>query len=233
MSLRQRIRTDCPAEKFQQPQVLIDLNSSWQRNFALRKERDQLMKQQPNAQVRHSGRTPSNAVRGSNHGLRSGSSENSAEVPEVPGIYMMWNTRSGQILVGMTSNSLRLRFSQQRQALRRGGVQNRLVGAAVKAHGAESFRFCVLEAHVKRPGVKSVLKKRELWWAKRLGALDEATGLNLEAGGDWSAAARLRDVERKLIKSAEPKYVLLAGISLESAFAPEFLRSWQAGVRRS
>lgn len=191
------------------------------------------MKQQSKAQGRHSGRKPGEAVRTPKYWGRASSLELATAVPEVPGIYMMWNTTSGQILVGMTSNSLRLRVAQQWQALRRGGVQNRLVGSAVQAHGAESFRFCVLETHVKRPGVRGVLKKRELWWAKRLGALDEQTGFNLEAGGAWSAAARLRDVERKLIKSAEPKYVLLAGISLESAYAPEFLRSWQAGITRS
>lgn len=155
------------------------------------------------------------------------------EIPDVPGIYMMWNVSTGQILVGMTANSLRLRVMQQRQALQRGGSQNRLVAKAVKATSPEHFRFSVLEAHIKRPGVRGVLKRRELWWAKRLGALDEQTGFNLEAGGAWSAAARLRDIERKLIQSAVPKYVLLPGRVLEASYDPDFLNSWHRGMGSS
>jgi hypothetical protein len=152
-------------------------------------------------------------------------------VPEQPGIYAIINSKTGHLLVGMSTNSLRRRIRQQVRDLHLGGRQNHLVQNAVAQSGFGAFRLAVLEVIVGPGRSKNHIRQRELWWAMRFGALEESTGYNLEAGGAWSAAARLRRTEANLMRRGHPRYVYLSGTRLSDKVNPEFLRSWMAGSR--
>lgn len=78
-------------------------------------------------------------------------------------------------------------------------------------------------------GLDLHLDQVEVWLTRQLYSHDERYGYNSEAGHHRSKAARFRDRERKLLKSARGKYELLPGVDLRDPINPVMLASWLPG----
>lgn len=149
-------------------------------------------------------------------------------LPNTPGIYCVWNRVTQRCGVGLASRSVRTRAMQHRSNLRRANALSAPLARDLCEHGLASFLFLLLE-QVPHPEIgshRAALRKREAWWACRLGALDERTGYNLEAGGQRSPASLFRERERKLMRANSRSYRLLPGINIDDPVHPILLETW-------
>lgn len=156
-------------------------------------------------------------------------------LPDLPGIYAIFNRVTGRRAVGMASRSIRTRAMQHRRSFLSLTGCSAPIARDLAAHGADAFIFLALEI-CPRDSQRSrrvVLRARELWWAEQLLTLDERSGYNLEAGGVRSRASRLRDLERKFLRSNSRRYELLPAVCIDDPVNPEFLRTWIASARSS
>lgn len=156
-------------------------------------------------------------------------SDGIALLPDSPGIYAIFNRCTRRVGVGLASRSIRGRVMTHRSNLRRQRGLSAPLARDLLAWGIDSFVFIALECvpTVGRVGAdRDRLRTRESWWADQLGALDERTGYNFEAGGMRSPASLFREHERKLMRSNSRRYRLLPGVTLDDPIQPTLLESW-------
>lgn len=150
-------------------------------------------------------------------------------LPCESGIYCIINRNNGKRYVGQAKDIYR-RCLQHRSELRRGAPSNMLLRRDVTLHGPGAFFFFALRIDFIADSSKAhVLNKIEIWFASQLSTHDERLGYNMEAGHHRSRAARLRDRERKLMRSNSQKYQLLPGVDMYDPIHPDLLSTWVPG----
>ena len=150
-------------------------------------------------------------------------------LPRAVGIYCILNRLNGRRYVGQAQD-IHQRCRLHRTQLKRGVSANLLLRRDAARYGAEAFFFFTL--YLATPSeVQQLdgLDKIELWFAVQFMSHDERYGYNLEVGHHRTRAARFRERERKLLRQAHSKYVLLHGVDLLDPIDPGLLRSWVPG----
>lgn len=153
-----------------------------------------------------------------------------ALLPDEPGIYCILNRITGRRGVGLASRSIRSRAKDHRRSFSAIGICSVPIARDLVRHGSSAFIFLTLEIYpdVGTRNYLMMLKSRELWWAQQLLTLDESTGYNLEAGGVRSPASRLRDHERKLLRTNSRRYQFLPAVGINDPIQSELLKTWVA-----
>jgi group I intron endonuclease len=132
------------------------------------------------------------------------------------GVYMIRNIVNGKCYFGSSMNC-QSRMSGHRAALRRNDHTNVALLKEWETFGEGAFEFAIVEETITLPEARRF--ENEL--IRRHQTLDLQRGYNQMGNGKWSAAARMRDTERKLI--AKRKYALLPKVGLDDPMLPEFL----------
>lgn len=153
-----------------------------------------------------------------------------ALLPNEPGIYCILNRVTGRRGVGLASRSIQSRAKEHRRSFSTIGTCSIPIARDLEQHGSSAFIFLTLEVcrDDRARNHLITLKARELWWAEQLLTFDESTGYNLEAGGVRSPASRLREHERKLLRSNSRRYQFLPDVKINDPIQPELLKTWVA-----
>lgn len=137
-------------------------------------------------------------------------------LPNATGNYLIFNRHTGRIYVGQ-AKSVRKRCSAHFSRLRQGDHPNYKMQHDATMYGAGHFWFAPLLADLS-----------EHLAIQALGGLDLDLGYNLMDGREWTAEARLRVSEARLIKNR--RYVYLPSVTRSSPVQRVLLQSWVAGL---
>lgn len=146
-------------------------------------------------------------------------------LPECPGIYAIFNRVTRRFYVGQARN-VRKRCMSHKSQLKRQKSGCRM-GLDAQQHGPDSFIFLMLQAFPPDQSkiTRTLLEAHESKWIIALGSHTEQHGYNKMVGGAWTAAARFRDHERKLLRKGS-RYVQLPWVQSTDVLNPAMLRSW-------
>ena len=81
-------------------------------------------------------------------------------------IYQITREKTGQVYVGLTHSSVEQRWAFHQSAALRGASTK--LAIAIRSNGPEGFNLEILEDNIDNP---EELKKREVYWVERKGAL--------------------------------------------------------------
>lgn len=146
-------------------------------------------------------------------------------ISALPGIYAVFNRHTGRTYVGSAINLL-ARCRGHISGLKRGLTLSGPMRRDLQLYGTAHFVCIALEtfASLEEAGGQDGLGYSEVVWIRRLGTYREDVGYNSMLGVEWTKGARLRDRERKLIRSS--RYFLLAGVDLYDPIESVLLQTW-------
>lgn len=109
-------------------------------------------------------------------------------------IYRITNTVNSKSYVGLTSRSVRQRWTEHQRATRKGS--NLPLHNAFRKYGPDSFTIEVIE----KCDSLELLREREQHWIRELGTF--GGGYNATAGGDGSTGHAVTDEHKKILSEA-------------------------------
>jgi group I intron endonuclease len=121
-------------------------------------------------------------------------------------IYKITNTKNGLCYVGLSVHDGRTRWRGHLMNSRKAKPQQ-LIDKAIRKHGAESFRYEVIERIDAAKGVV-FLEKREQFWIHRLKTFDRRHGYNLALGTYTNVGHSRTDKYRKAAEERNQVAVL-------------------------
>ena len=123
---------------------------------------------------------------------------------------------NGKRYIGATSGEAAMRRCHHESALRHGDHHSADFQTDWTRYGEGAFEFEIPEQMLD----DEELPRRELFYIRRYGSDHPALGYNQMVGDRWSREARVRDHERKLIRSG--KFHLLPGVKLSDRIPPAY-----------
>lgn len=143
--------------------------------------------------------------------------EMKVSVEKVLGVYALRNTVTGKLYIG--AGQVEVRQKDHFTKLRGGYHDNPYLQNDADQYGVDAFEFFVIEFC---DNVRE-LRFLERYFIRRFATHDARFGYNQSDGSRWSREARLRDTERKYLRSR--KFLLLTNVKLGDPMRPVYLES--------